>query len=358
MREAAAAARSQPVASALTVLVVAAMLVTVMLTTGKTVAAEQKVLASIDDVGTRAIQILSDDAAGVTSDVLDRMENIDGIEWAGAFSSAIDATNLATPDGTRVPVRYVFTHDLARLGIANPPTLEEPTGYATSEALTQFGLVDGSGAIRLTSGVTATVSGRISAPAFLAGFEPLTLIPAPLTSPHVVNAIVVIAKEPQLVAPLSSAVMSVLAADDPSKVTVQTSATLAQLRSLIQAQLASSSRVLVLAVLAVATVLIGVILYGLVMMRRKDFGRRRALGATRSFIVALLMGQTALLSAIGVALGLGISTLIAIISGDPLPGIEFTLATSVLALAAAVAAAIFPAAVASTREPIRELRVP
>lgn len=139
---------------------------------------------------------------------------------------------------------------------------------------------------------------------------------------------------------------------------MQTSETLAQLRGLIQSQLGASSRSLVLALLAVTTVLVAVILYGLVMMRRKDFGRRRALGATRGYVVALLVAQTALLALVGVTVGLLTSTATSLAVRNALPGAEFTLAVSILAIAAAIVAALIPAVAASRREPIRELRVP
>lgn len=193
------------------------------------------------------------------------------------------------PDGTRVPVRYLYTDQLDRLGITDVPVLGA-TAYASQTALDQFGLPDIGGAITLTTGATATIGNRISVPDYLQTFEPVTLIPAPTAAaPVTVNVILVIAKTPELVAPLSDAVVSVLAATDPTKVSVQTSETLANLRALIQSQLGSSSRALVLGLIVITALLVAVILYGLVIMRRKDFGRRRALGATRGYIITLLV---------------------------------------------------------------------
>lgn len=355
--EAAASARSQPVASMLAILVVAGMILSVMMTTGRTVAAEQDVLSSIDDAGTRVIEIRADDAAGLTSAVLARMANIEGIEWAAAFSSAVDATNTLIPDGTRVPVRYIYSDDLDQLGVANP-LHGESTAYASQTALDQLGLADVGGSVTLTNGVTATIGGRIDVPDYLEKFEPLALIPTTDDRPAVVNIVVVIAESPELVAPLADAVVSVLAVEDPTMITVQTSETLAQLRALIQSQLGSSSRTLVLGLLGITTVLVAAILYGLVIMRRKDFGRRRALGATRSYIVALLVAQTGILAAVGIAFGILVATGASLALGDPLPGAKFTVALGLLAFVAATAAALVPAVTASRREPIRELRVP
>lgn len=358
LREAIATARSGPVASALTILMVAGMVVAIMMTTGRTIAAEQQVLSSIDDAGTRTIQVRAEDAAGVKSDVLDRLRNIDGIEWSAAFSAATDATNSLVPTGTRVPVRYIYSEQLDRLGIHNVPS-PGSTAYLSQVALELFGLPDIGGAITLTTGATAAISNRITVPDYMSSFEPVALIPADLSgSPQTVNVVLVIAESPQLVAPVADALTSVLAAEDPSKVTLQTSEALAQLRSVIQSQLGSQSRTLVLGLITLTALLVAGTLYGLVMMRRKDFGRRRALGATRTFIVALLVTQTGLLAAGGIFLGLVSAAVAAVALGDPLPNAAFVAALAILALSTAMTAAVIPAVAASRREPIRELRVP
>ncbi|WP_318247062.1 ABC transporter permease [Microbacterium gallinarum] len=359
IREAIATARSQPVASALTVLMVAGMILAVMLTTGRTVGAEQEVLGSIDSAGTRSITIRAEEAAGVTSDVLERIAHIDGIEWAGAFSTAIDATNTLIDDGTRVPVRFAYGTDFERLGVPADSPLPGELAYAAPAALDQLGLADDTGALILTTGADFAVAGALDSPDFLAALQPLTLVPRPdATGDEPVGVLVVIAERPDLVAPVSDAVLSVLAPADPSKITVETSEALAQLRALIQGQLGSFSRGLVLGLLALTGALVAVLLYGLVMMRRKDYGRRRALGATRGLIVALLVTQTAVLALAGITVGTAASAIILFASGDPLPGVAFTAALAVLALCTALVAALIPAIVASRREPIRELRVP
>lgn len=359
VREAAASARSQPVASTLTVLMVVGMIVTVMLTTGRTVAAEQQVLSSIDSAGTRTVTVRAESAAGITSDVLDRIDHIDGIEWVGAFSGSIDATNTLNPEGVRVPTRYAYGADFERLSVRSDSPLPGELAYASELAMSQLGLIDGSGAITLTTGQSYGVAGRLTVPDFLAPLQPLVIIPLSNTSGHEpINIIIVIAETPELVAPVSDAVLSVIAPTDPTKVSMQTSEALAQLRALIQGQLGSFSRGLVLAITGLTGTLVAILLYGLVMMRRKDFGRRRALGATRGLIVVLLVTQTGLLALAGIALGLGISLLTLTVIRAPLPGMEFTAALTILALAASLVAALVPALIASLREPIRELRVP
>lgn len=356
LREALASARSQPVASVVTVLMVVGIILAVMLTTGRTVGAEQQVLGSIDSAGTRSIVIRAEQGAGVTAAVLDRIAGIEGIEWAGAFSSAVDATNAAIPDGTRVPVRYAYGGHLARLGVPDVAG-DGSFAWASPAALEQLGLPDVAGGITVVSGPPLGIAGPLTVPEELRGFEPLVLVPR--TEPtDPVGMVVVVADRPEHVAPVSAAVLSVLGADDASKVTVQTSAALATLRGLIQGQLGSFSRGLVLALLGLMGALVAILLYGLVMMRRKDFGRRRALGATRGLIIALLLTQTAALALVGTVLGVTAAVIALLISGDPLPGAAFIGALGILTLVTTLIAALIPALVASRREPIRELRVP
>lgn len=359
LREAAASARSQPVASVVTGLMVAGMILAVMLTTGRTVGAEQQVLGSIDSAGTRSIIVRADTAAGITSDVLDRTARIEGIQWAGAFSSAVDATNAQVLDGTRVPVRYLYTENLGPLGVPAESAVPGDLAWASKTALEQLGLPERAGGITLTNGAQYGVAGSLEVPDFLSGFEPAVFVPQPeATGTEPVNILVVVAATPELVAPVSDAVRSVLAPDDASKVTIETSEVLAQLRGMIQQQLGSFSRGLVLALLGLTGGLVAVLLYGLVMLRRKDFGRRRALGATRGLIVGLLLVQTGLLAVIGAGVGTAASLVVLVASGDPLPGVPFTSALAVLTLSTALVAAAIPAVIASRREPIRELRVP
>ena len=356
LREATATARSSTVTSLVTLLMVAGTLIAVLLTTGRSVSAEQSVLASIDQVGTRSITIRAELAAGVDAPVIERIRQIRGITWAGALSEAKDATNAFVPGSTRVPVRQLYADDLAPFGIPDSP--REGHAYASAQALDLLGMPDGSGAATRQRDDTLIVAGTLSTPEFLAAFEPLILIPSRPSRDEAVSVIVVVAESPELVAPVSAAVLSVLAATDPTKVSVTTSEGLAQLRSLIEGKLSSYSRDLVLVLLGLTGVLLTAVLFGFVLLRRKDFGRRRALGATRGFIVNLMLVQTALLGVVGAALGVGVSTLALTISGDRLPGLPFMSAISVLTVLTAVVATVVPAIVASRREPIRELRVP
>lgn len=97
-----------------------------------------------------------------------------------------------------------------------------------------------------------------------------------------------------LVSPVARALQATLGASDPSKVKIATSAHLIAVRDVVSGQLGSFSRGLVAVVFAITWLLLVAIPYGLVALRRKDFGRRRAHGTTRGLIVALLLVQMAM----------------------------------------------------------------
>ena len=360
IREALVSALSQRVASVLSVIIVAGMCATVILTTGRAVGAERAVLESIDSTGTRSIVVRADADAGLDTSVLQRIANLEGIEWAGAFEPAMDVTNSAFPDGGKVPVRLLWADGVAAVGIPSAAAVPERTGWATALALEQLGMADKAGAVITREGDEYLVAGEIEAPDFLTFLEPLVVVPqvANNAEPRAVGVLVVIARSPELVAALAEAVSSVLAVDDPGTVQVTTSEALAELRGLVQGQLGGFGRTLVISAFALTAALVAATMYGLVMLRRKDFGRRRALGASQALIVALVLTQVATLSVVGAVVGSAAAAIALTMSGDPLPGPDFFLAVDVLAVVVGAVAGFLPAVAAARRDPLYELRVP
>lgn len=357
--EAIASARSQPVVSALTVLMVAAMVFTVMLTTGKAVGSEQKVLGTIDSIGTRTLVVRAEADAGVLNDVMSRVEDIVGVTWALGFSPAQDVMNSAFEDGTPVPVRFAYGTQLGSLGIPERQPISDDLAYVSPEALSLLGLEYPSGSISLNSGAAIAVVGKIETPEVLDQFEPLVVVPRQdsTTDNQPLGLVVVTVDAPENVEAVGKAVLSVLAATDSTKVKIESSKELAELRASIQSQLGSFSRALVLALFSVTAVLLTVVMTGLVLMRRKDFGRRRALGGTRSFVFLMLLMQTSILSLAGALAGSLTSLTLLAGSGDPLPGMSFSVSVITLTLGTALIAGVIPALIASKREPMKELRV-
>ncbi len=358
LREGLASALAQRVASVVCLVIVAGMCATVVLTSGRTVAAEAAVLATIDSAGTRTITVRADTGSGLDSTVLDRLAGVRGIAWLAAFGPALDTTNTAVVDGRRVPLRRAWGQDLHEL--TTPARSPVPgAAWASPAALAALGMPEAAGSVTpRTGGAALPVVGTLRVDQRLAALEPLLVHPVPDGTVGEVAVLVVITRAPDDVAPVAALVRTVLDVPDPATVSVTTSENLADLRAVVSGQLGSSGRGLVLLVLAASGVLVAAILHGLVMLRRRDYGRRRALGATRGLIVALVLTQTALPAAVGAALGCAGAALALAVLGDPVPAAGYLLALAVLATALAVLAAVVPAVTASRRDPLTELRVP
>lgn len=386
--EAAASARSQKVATVLTMAVVAALCSTVLLTAGRTEGSAAAVLTSLDASGTRSIIVRAQPAAALDTAVLERLRPLRDVAWVAAFGPAEDVTNAAIPAGPRIALRPAYGIGAPAPAPATPapaPAAPAPATPAygtqlpaaavvTPEAARQFGLADGVGAVASPgSGTVWLVGGRLELPPDLRFLEPIVLAPAPQTQPpqpatpsdttgayppQPIAVLVVRATSPALVGPVAAAVTSLLGVDDPTTVTVETSEQLAAVRLDVEQQLGGFGRAMVLSSFGASAALVAAILYALVMLRRRDFGRRRALGAARSLVVTLLLAQTGMLATLGAAAGtLGALCALAA-AASPLPSPPFVASVAVLAVLTSVVAAVLPAFVASTRDPLRELRVP
>ena len=359
VRESIRSAVSQPIASIVSAIIVAGMCATVLLTAGRTAGSEQQVLGTIDAAGARTIVVHADPTAGIDNRVLTRVRGITGIEWAGAFGPALDTHNSLIPGGAAVAVRQMWSYQLAKAGLH--PLTASDDAVASSSALAQLGMTSPVGGLTAANGSTYAIVDAFVPPDYLESLQPMIVVPhteSSATTAAPISVLVVVARSPDLVAPVAKAVQSVLAPVDPTKVQLSTSADLVTLRALIHNQLGASSTGLVGIVLAISALLVGVILYGLVVLRRRDFGRRRALGANRSLIVTLLVLQTSIVATLGAILGCFVSLADLLVTHEPLPSAAFFVAVGVLSVFAALIAAIVPAVIASRRDPVKELRVP
>jgi putative ABC transport system permease protein len=296
--------------------------------------------------------------------LLDRLRAIDQIEEVAGFGPIVDARNGAVPGAPKVGIRRAYGSVGSMVLTASLPRGEEHA-LASAAAVETLGLHDGVGELVTDDGSGVVVTGRLEVPAHLAFLEPLVLIPSSSSATSTgantedpLAVVVILARTPQDVSAVEATVRGLLAPDDPSGVTVETSAELAAIRAAVHGELGSYGRSTVLIILAVAALLVVVNLLGLVTMRRRDFGRRRALGASQSLIVSLLLGQVGVLAVIGAAAGVGVALAWLVLAGHRVPDTPFIVAVAVAAILVAAVAASVPAMVASRRDPLHELCVP
>ena len=362
LREAWATIRAQPISSAVTIVIIAAMCSTVLLTSGRAAGAQNQILSAINSASTRSIVVRANPGSGLDSSVVERLRMLSGVSWVGAFSASLDVTNSAIPGGPNVSERTLAATDLNRIGVRKARLGQAlgPIAFASESASRTLALVDGVGGVVASDQQHFAVIQSLALPRFLKFLEPVIVSPAaPGPGKNFeVSALVVIARNSRTIGALTAAIRGVLGVPDLSQVSISTSEAIAKIHDAVRTQLGSfNTNLLAITVVSTAS-LVATILVGLVLLRRRDFGRRRALGATRSLIVGLLLVQVLELALLAVAIGCAMALVILACTGNPLPPLQFIGACATLAIVASLVGAIIPAVVASRRDPLKELRVP
>lgn len=351
---------SAPVATAVTATIVAAVCGFILTTTGQTVQAEQKVLGRIDEAGTRLVSAFDDrGTASISPQAVERISRLSSVQWVIGLGYAADGKNSALGDGgTPVAVRYVW-------GILPPEVTVIGRQPRPGEALvgpqaqSTLGLDLPVGSIDIGDTQLPIVGGFIPGDALGSLNNIAIAIPiSAQTNGLELRSVHVMAKIPRDVESLTTAVAALLGAQDATSVRFETSATLADVRAAVQGELGRYGRRLMVVALSVGLLLVAMVVYGSVTLRRQDFGRRRALGATRSTIILLVATQNILTALVGILVGATVGSFIVRYLAGGLPDTRFLAAVAVLALLIVIAAALPPAALAAYRDPVRVLRVP
>lgn len=366
--EAWSALRARPLATATPGLVIGLVCLVTVATTGRTAATEEQVLSTVDSLGTRLVTVTdSTGSARIAPDVVDVVRAVDGVAWAFALGPAQDASLPgvgATRTGTPVTARALLGDLPPEVGLTAGRGARAGEAVAGDRAATGLGLDDGVGAADVT-GATVPVVGTFAAPEQLGVLADSVLIRADAPGSARGSAGVPTVRYVYLrvtdgydVQAVADLVTAVVPAGAPSAVDVEVAQGALDLREVLSGTLGASSRQLMVTVLAVGLLLVVVTTSAGVAGRRRDLGRQRALGASRSAIVALVVLQGAVAGAVGAVAGTGAGTLLVLVtSGRVLPG-EFAAGVVVLSLVVGVVGAVPPAVIAARRDPVRILRVP
>ena len=353
--EAVRSALAQPVATTITALIVAGVCAVILSTTGQTVQAEQKVLSRIDAAGTRSI-IISDAAgdAGITVDAVERISRLSGVEWVIGLGPATDVRAAGIPGGNPAAVRVLHGNLPPQVHIEGR-TPRAGEALVGPEAQRILGLQAPVGGVIGDTDLAVVGEFQASDPLL---FLNRSLIRAPDPDENILRSIHILVATPSQVSEVTESALLLVGPDNPTSVAVETSETLADVRAAVAGELGRFSRRLVALVLGAGLVLTALAVYGAVTSRRKDFGRRRALGASRPTIIGLVVIQTGTAAFIGAIIGaVGTGVVLTQTTGQP-PDTRFAIAVTILAILATVVAALPPSIVAAYRDPVRVLRVP
>lgn len=356
LREALASAAAQKVPSVLVAVVVAAMCLTTLLTVGRTASAEHQVQLRMEQAGSRQLQVLDvEEQALLTPTVVDQVVRLSTVERAVGVTDPVDVTNGPLGDGGHPVPAWAVTGDLGDVAELTAGRWPRPGEALVSAAAQQrlgmdvpIGYLDVDGR---DVAVVGSFSPRSPFEDFAAGALTVPVEPVPSRTLRVVADTAATARATQ------RAVLGIVAAPDLDAVTVESPATLAELQADVASDLGIFARALLIGVLAAGALLIAVVVLADVLVRRKDLGRRRALGATRATVLAVVVLRNLAPALAGAVSGTVIGAA-ATASWGTAPPASFTVGTAVLAVLTAIVFAIPPAAFAAARDPVRVLRTP
>ncbi|WP_150462989.1 ABC transporter permease [Nesterenkonia ebinurensis] len=363
LREAANTAWATKVPSALIVLLVAVMCAATLATVGRTAAAEAQLYERLDSAGARVLTVTEpshDSYELINAATIGQTGALSSTERALGTITAIDVVNGEIGEGgERVPAWGIYGN------LENVVTMEEGRWPQPGEALVSAEAMDRLNLDAPVGWVEQATSNPMEDWAIVGTFSPRDpfgdytagiVYPVSPDQPAATTLHVVL-HDANHAGPAQSAVLQLLDPPATDHLTVQSPMSMAQLQDELTGDFTTFGRTLLLGVLAGGAFLVAIVVLADVLVRRKDLGRRRALGASRGVIVGLVLLRTmvpALLGAgAGVAGGLAMAR-----SFEAQPPWEFTAGTAVLAVLAACVFAVIPAIYAATRDPVAVLRTP
>lgn len=366
-REVLVTCRSQTVSSVVITSIAAISIGLVLGTAGLSAAAQAKVLSTVDQVGTRSVAVYNKQMnTGLPSRILDSLERMDIVESAVGFGETTDVTNASFSGGKRVALRLVYgqlgrelLHRAQHTGVthqsveAGKPLI----AFASEDAFDVLGIPSEGGGVRvIDEGIDVHIIGSMIMPEHLNKMTPTIL--APVETIDHLSVIYLSAQSSEYVPLLAELVRSELRELSSEDYAIETSQAYATLRAAIDGELTASSHTMIISSLSAGAGGTMLVVWAVVLLRRKDLGRRRALGASRLMILGLMMGQVAVLTSCGSLLGTGVSSAILLYLAQPIPPLEFMSALVIALSSASTLLTILPALWAANRDPLSELRVP
>lgn len=357
LRESMISAWTQRTPSAMVAIIVAALCVTVLSTVGRTAATEQRIQQRVEAAGSRVLEITDTaDQALLAAPVVAQVQRLNTTERVVGLTAPRDMSNgLIGPGGTKVPVWGVTGRipDMVRLVDGRWPRPGE--ALVSTTALARVGMDAPFGVLQDDLRELAVVGSYAPRPPFEL-YDGGAITPTTQGTDDARTLHVVVRNSADAPA-TERAVIDIVDPPQPDAIQVQSPTTLAQLQTEVGADLGRAGQSLLYGTLGAGATLTTAVVFADVLVRRKDLGRRRALGATRSTVLALVVLRTIWPAIAGSTLGT-IAGLVWTQTQDAVPPLTFAVGVAVLGVLSACVAAIGPAAAAAGQDPVRVLRTP
>lgn len=339
-------------------LVIGATCLLVLVTAGRAAAAEAAVVSSIDEAGSRLVTVTTTDMGSAPDqEYVQRSAALSVVAWAVAVGPVTDVRNVAVSGGTTVARRALIGAVPEELSLVSGRWPGPGEAVVSAHSARELGLATAAGELASTQdGRGWAVVGVFRAEGALADLGRSVLTGADTADP--VARLYVVADHAESVDAVAQILRGIAGVDDSTTLAIETSSQLVVLRSVISGELGAASRQLAWGAMGAGLLFVAVILYTTVGARRRDFGRRRALGASRSALMVLVVAQSFWPASAGALIGVGAGVGVVEVQTGAGPAGVFVAAVAVLSLAVAVVAALPAAISAAWRDPVRILRVP
>lgn len=351
LAESARVARATRIVSTLILLLAITVPSMVIGTAGLSLESQAAILGRVDEVGARIITLVSSGtSAALPAGAVGHIARLDGVDWVVGLGPVSDVSSRGLA-GVVAPVRR-FTAVRAPVQFSRSRSAQG--AYISPTSMRRLGL---NGAYSLLDPGGVPVSGWFRADQPLTSLESFVLIPVDADS-QLLERIIIAVHDVGWVEPVAGQLSTMVGDDAALEASVQRSAALLEARDAVRDEVTRRDRELVVVFLAGSVTLSCAVVFSGTIAGRRDFGRRRALGATQGQLICLVMFTTSWPAVIGATAGTVGGWLYLSSRLGYTADWRFPAAVGVLATLAPVAASVLPAVIAATRDPLRVLRVP
>lgn len=357
-REALASAWASKVPTLLILLVTAAMCFTASATSGRNAALQQQLVQRTQDAGARVITIedLGDDGF-LTHLAVETIQTLSTVESAAAVTKPSTFTNATLGwGGPTVSGWGLMNNDASNVLRLTRGRWPDPgEALVSSRAAGILRLDTAAGAIMTRDQHTFAIVGTFDAvPPFEWLDDGLVFVP---TSEGNGKEARVTVQELNELASTERAIRKILVPTDPSKLRLETSREVADVTLGVGNDVRTAGHETTLIVLSVGALFVGAVTLADVLIRRRDLGRRRALGITRFDLMALICLRAMVSTVLGAALGVISVQAFGLIT-EAIAPLLHTVASATLVVISALLAIIPVGLVAARRDPVSVLRTP
>lgn len=358
LREAWATTWAARVSSVLIAVVVATMCFASIVTVGRSASAAAEVAQRMEEAGARRLSVVDTREDGfINPRTLGVVRAVNTVQTANALGAPFDAVNgVIGRGGVRVPVWPVLG-DLTHVASLVRGRLPRPgEALVSAGRLPALGMAEPVGYLETVDGSTSyPIVGAFEARAPFEDLAAGAIVAAEDDMPG--RELRVVIDDVTSAQPTVTAILATLAPPDIHGVQVDSPTALAATARDLNAQMAGFGRTLLLLILAVGGFFVAAVVLSDVLVRRRDLGRRRTLGVTRSDLISLVLARTAFTGVVGAVPGCLLGWIANQVTGFTTP-IHFTAGVGTLAVLVATLAALPPAGYAARLDPVNVMRTP